>query len=425
MKDAINNPMLAEVIPPKVLPRSLTRFDLVTIYFALIFGSYGAAQMASMGWAAIPMLTLAAITFLVPCALASYELGTLFPGEGGIYIWAHKTLGPSHGFIAGWLSWIPIFLLLPLGATTITAHLQVAFSAKWPLWAQVACQLAIVNGVALISMARLRISQGYVRAIFFLSFATALTVFVVGLLHAKPATSVTNEIASFDFTKYGTLYSAAILWLLGVEVPFNMGAEFKEHKKTAGVMMLWGSVALLVGYYLGIVGTLFSLPQASIDGTTGVALAAGSLWPLLGSFVAIAICVAVTSQDVAYMNAYSRLLFISGIERRLPAVMGQVTEKSRVPIPALLVQALGANLVILVFSTQTKLAVAFNIYLAALVAVWCASLYYLYFGLLVARKKFKTEYEHRKDRIWSIPGGQVGDVAAALWGIVFKTVAIY
>lgn len=118
------NRMLAELIPPKVLPRALTRFDLISLYFALIFGSYGAAQMAAGGWAGIPMMLLAAATFLLPCALAAYELGTLFPGEGGIYIWAHKTAGPIHGFIAGWLSWVPIFFLLPLGATTIIAHMQ-------------------------------------------------------------------------------------------------------------------------------------------------------------------------------------------------------------------------------------------------------------------------------------------------------------
>src|SRR5687768_16482452 len=101
MSERSHQEMLAEVIPPKLLPRLLRRFDLVTLYFALIFGSYGAAQMAAGGWSAIPMMLLAAVTFLVPCALAAYELGTLYPGEGGIYVWAHKTAGPGHGFFAG------------------------------------------------------------------------------------------------------------------------------------------------------------------------------------------------------------------------------------------------------------------------------------------------------------------------------------
>jgi amino acid transporter len=273
--------MLAELIPPKVLPRSLSRFDLIAIYFALIFGSYGASQMSGQGWAGIPMMALAAITFLVPCALASYELGTLFPGEGGIYIWAHKTLGPVHGFVAGWLSWVPIFLLLPLGAITIVAHVQVAFRKDWPLSFQVLAQILVIVLVSLISLRRLTVSQGYVRILFFVSAGTAVTVFVVGLMRGTAATPVDSSITSLDLTKYGALYSAAILWLLGVEVPFNMGAEFSDHKKTAGRMMLWGSLALLAGYFLGIIGVLHLTQPGEDDPTTGVAKAVMSFSPSL------------------------------------------------------------------------------------------------------------------------------------------------
>src|SRR5207249_4915335 len=141
---------------------------------------------------------------------------------------------------------------------------------------------------------------------------------------------------------------------------FNMGAEFKDHRRTAGFMFLWGSVALMIGYLIGTAGVLLTTPIAKIDATTGVAKAAFAASPLVGVLVSLGIVFAISSQDVAYMNAYSRLLFISGIEHRLPEVVGQVSEKERVPIPALVVQALGAVIVVLLFSTQAKLAVAFN-----------------------------------------------------------------
>jgi amino acid transporter len=125
--------MITEKKAPGLLDRILKGFDLTALYFALIFGAYGAAQMTAEGWAGIPMLILAAVTFLLPTALAAYELGTLFPGEGGIYIWTHKALGPLHGFISGWLSWVPIFLLLPLGASTIVAHIEMISGTKLAL----------------------------------------------------------------------------------------------------------------------------------------------------------------------------------------------------------------------------------------------------------------------------------------------------
>ena len=221
------------------------------------------------------MMTLAAITFLLPCALAAYELGTVFPGEGGIYIWAHKAFGPVHGFIAGWLSWVPIFQLLPLGATTIVAHVQLAMRVELSLANQVILQIAVIWAVVAISLKKLEVSQRFVRWMFFVSLSTAFCALLAGLLApAGRGTPLSRDIFSLDLSKYGALYSAAILWLLGVEVPFNMGAEFSDHKKTAGRMLLWGSLTLLVGYYVGIAGILMSTRADAVDGTTGVAKAA-------------------------------------------------------------------------------------------------------------------------------------------------------
>ncbi len=400
--------MLAEAIPPRVLPRLLTRFNMVTLYFALIFGSYGAAQMSTSGWAGISMLLLAAVTFLLPCILAAYELGTLFPGEGGVYIWAHKTAGPIHGFIGGWLSWVPIFFLLPLGEVTIVAHAQVITATEWSLSVQVAAQCFVVVIVTLISLLRLRMSHSYINVMFFIAVGTAVAALLAGLAKSPAGTPVDRQIFSLDLVKYGALYSSAVLWLLGVEVPFNMGAEFKDHKRVAGTMFLWGSLVLLAAYLAGIAGVLLATPTSQVDATTGVARAVQSVWPIAGVIVAFAICLAVSSQDVAYMNAYSRLLFISGIEKRLPTVFGQVTSRSRVPVPALVLQALGSILIILVFSSQPNLAVAFNIYIGALVTVWCAALFYLYFGIVRARALYADEYNKRGTAIWRIPGGKIG-----------------
>lgn len=418
-----NKKMLAEIIPQKLLDRVLKRFDLMALYFALIFGSYGAAQMTADGWAGIPMLILAAVTFLLPTALASYELGTLFPGEGGIYIWAHKAVGSIHGFIAGWLSWVPIFLLLPLGAATIVAHIEYIIGVKLSLSANITAQSLVVIAVTLISCFRLVFSQKYINIMFFVSFGTAIIVFLCALFSGKQATPIDSSLTSFDVFKHGAMYSAAILWLLGAEVPFNMGAEIKEHKKNAGFMFLWGTIALLVGYILGISGILKLLPAGNINAITGITDAVGTVSHFLGILVALMICFAVSSQDVAYMNSYSRLLFVSGIEKRLPSIMSYLTNK-KVPLPAMLVQCLVGIFVIIFFTTQQNLAATFQLYLAALVTVWVASLYYLYIALPIVRRKFKPNYETDKN-IWIIPGKSLGLWFTVIMGFVFNTIAIY
>lgn len=405
------------------LPRVLKRFDLVAIYFALVFGSYGAAQMASMGWAAIPMLLLAAVLFLLPCALAAYELGTRIPGTGGIYMWAKQTLGDVHGFISGWLSWVPILLLLPLGVTASTSHLQAALHFEWSKTTDTLLQLGLIWIEVMICALRLKASQKIVRIGFFVSLGTAVTVFVCGLVQPGSATPVTPDITSLDITAHGALFSAAVLWLLGVEMPFTMGGEYGRPKRTAGTMLVWGTLALMAGYLMGIAGILWLLPAGEVDVTRGVAQAVMAHYPVIGTFVAIGICGAVMSQDVAYMNTYSRLLYVAATEKRLPESLGRLNARS-VPVRALWVQGIGASAVILVFAHQESLAVAFNLYLAALVVIWCLSLYYIYAALIIAGNT-SSHTSTLSDSIWRIPGGRIGRWAVAVWGMIANTVAIY
>jgi amino acid transporter len=419
--------MLAEIIPPKVLPKSLSRFDLVTIYFALIFGSYGASQLATGGWAAIPMLALATVGFMIPTILASWELGTLFPGEGGIYIWAHKTMGPIHGFIAGWLSWMAIFLLLPLVSTAIVAHLAFILGTELDVTTTLFIQIAAVWIITALSLARINLSQGYVRVVFFVALGTAIVAFVAGLLMrggAGPAQPVTSDITTLDLGTWGWLFSAAVLWLLGVEIPFNMGAEFQSPKRGIRDMMVLGTVALLVGYGLGIVGILWTTPADEVNGVTAIAGAAATIAPIVGSIVALGIILAVASQGVAYQNTYSRLLFVSGVEHRLPRVFAHISPRTKNPVPSILLQAVVASIVILIFYSQASLAAVLNIYLAGLVGVWSLSLYYLYSGIIQARRHPEW-YAARGDEVWRIPGGTIGVAIVALVGVIFTTLSIY
>lgn len=409
-------------LPETLLPRILTRFDVTAIYFALVFASYGAAQMATQGWAAIPMLILAAVIFLLPTMLAAYALGTAYPGEGGIYIWAQKAFGPIHGFISGWLSWVPVLLLLPLGVTAATAHIKIAFQIEWAHSTEIAVQVGLVWLETFICVQKLRASQNVVRTGFFVALGTAIIVFLVGLSQPSPATPISPDIGSFNIFEHGALFSAAVLWLLGVEMPFTMGDEYGDHKRTAGSMLIWGTLALMTGYLMGIVGILYCLPIDGIDATNGVAQAVQAHYPLLGGCVATAIWIAVISQDVAYLNTYSRLLYVSALEKRLPRILGQLNRK-KVPQNALITQAIGATLVIVIFAAQESLVVAFNLYLAALVVLWCLSLYYIFGALLMIGRL--PQIAVKNETIWNIPGGRIGRWTVAVWGIIANTIAIY
>lgn len=119
---------------------------------------------------------------------------------------------------------------------------------------------------------------------------------------------------------------------------------------------------------MGITGILLTTPIEQIDQTTGIARAAATISPTVGIILAIAVCLAVFSQATTTMNAYSRLLFIGGIEKRLSHKMAKVSA-GKTPWVAMLVQAIGGSVVVLIFTSLSSLETTFNLYLAALVAV--------------------------------------------------------
>jgi hypothetical protein len=85
--------MTTELVPEQILPKVLGTFGLTATYVFIICWVTGSSVMAAGGWTAIPMWVLGIVTFLMPAALAVLELGNLWPGQGGVYIWAFRTMG--------------------------------------------------------------------------------------------------------------------------------------------------------------------------------------------------------------------------------------------------------------------------------------------------------------------------------------------
>ena len=145
-----------------------------------------------------------------------------------------------------------------------------------------------------------------------------------------------------DFVGAGFLYGTVLLYLLGVETPYNMGAEFLSVRKSGPKMVVWGSAALVVIYLLTTLGTMMALPGDEIDPVTGVI---GMLdvagFPGLMEIGAIVLAFIVIVALMTYQVAYSRLIFVSGLERHLPRIFTHLNPRTRNPVSAILIQGAG------------------------------------------------------------------------------------
>ena len=420
--------MTTELVLEQVLPKVLGTFGLTATYVFIICWITGSSIMAGGGWTAIPMWMLGIITFLVPAALAVAELGNLWPGQGGVYIWAYRTMGEKMSFLGGYLSWVPVVLNTASSPAIVLQLLLLAFHAELGLTVSIVLQLVILWTVVGLALAKLAANQRIMNVTFVVYGVLTLTIFICGAIYAFGHGSGTpfslHDSMVPNFAGAGFLYGTVLLYLVGVETPFNMGAEFLSVKRSATKMISWGSAALIAIYLLTTLGTMMVLPSDQIDPVTGVIGNLGvSGFPGLMEGAAVVLAIIVFVAMTTYQVAYSRLIFVSGLERHLPRIFTHLNPRARNPVTAVLIQGVLSSLILVGLYSQSSMANV-TVYLqGGLSVVWLISGFFFFIPLLIARRKYADRYE--SEDFWRIPGGMPAVYIVAAIGIVATCVGVY
>src|SRR6267142_3903201 len=120
-----SNLLRSERIAGGILPKVLNSFDMVAIFVAIVlFASNAAVIAGGAGPSAYVYWGLGFLTFLIPGAIVTGQLGLMFPGEGSIYVWTNKALGTFWGFFAGFCAWWPGALVMVATADLVVTLLQ-------------------------------------------------------------------------------------------------------------------------------------------------------------------------------------------------------------------------------------------------------------------------------------------------------------
>src|SRR6266571_7264059 len=107
----------SERIAGGILPKTLNTFDMVAIFIAIVLYISNSPGIAAAGPVSYIYLGAGFLTFLIPGAIVTGQLGRMFPNEGSIYVWTNKAFGPFMGFFAGFCAWWPgIFVVLVCGS---------------------------------------------------------------------------------------------------------------------------------------------------------------------------------------------------------------------------------------------------------------------------------------------------------------------
>src|SRR5438445_401197 len=288
--------LLSERIAPGILPKVLGRFDMIAIFVAIVLFAVQGSVVQPAGASAFVYWILGFVTFLIPGAIVTGQLGLMFPGEGSIYVWTNKALGLNSG--------------------------------------------------------------------------------------------------------NATFYGLVILALLGIEVPLNMGVEIRDRKAITSYLV-WGSIVVMVGYLVLTFGAMVTVPVKGVNSTTAILSAVQtSLGAFLAGVVTLVMVAFFIFNTTVYNYSFARLLFVSGLDRRLPAFIGRVN-RNKVPQNAVLVQAVITTIITAIayflFGGNTNISVGIYIALqAAVTVIWCLSMVFLFTDVLVIRSKYPEEFKREQ-----------------------------
>src|SRR5713226_5253615 len=116
--------LLSERIAPGILPKVLGPFDMVAIFVAIVLFANQGSVIQAAGAAGFVYWIIGFVTFLIPGAIVTGQLGLMFPGEGSIYVWTTKAFGNFMGFLAGFCAWWPGMLALMSAGVAVVSLLQ-------------------------------------------------------------------------------------------------------------------------------------------------------------------------------------------------------------------------------------------------------------------------------------------------------------
>ena len=228
-----------------------------------------AGDLSYWGW-------FASFLLFLPVVLSFSKLAAYFPGEGGVYQYTKKTLGPSMGFVTAW-----IYFLGFVGAQSlqtlalrnlVTYHLASDVLIKYP-WIFNAVFLGILFFLCQFSMRRIAISQTFMTVLKLspLFFVISFIIFRPDLGGSELIASV-DEAASMPNPKTWA-ESLSLIWKTipyaifgywGFEACSNISHRITGSKKNAS-RVIWMSFFLVCTIY-----TLFHFEMIRVMGSYGL-----------------------------------------------------------------------------------------------------------------------------------------------------------
>ncbi len=347
------------------LKRTLTLFSLVMVAVGSSIGSGifrapgGIVAELHHPYYVIGIWVLGGIVALTG-ALTFAEMGGMFPGAGGLYVYLREAYGDLWGFLFGWfILFVSTSGAIAALASVCSEHLLFLFGVSgdsgWtvPLAGAIIIFLTIINsfGVAI---------GGRLASVFTLSKLMGLALIVaVGWLWVSGAVSQANYTGAFALTPPTNPWGAFAAAFVGVLFSYGgwqhvafMAGETKDPQRTVPRAMIIGATVVTAVYVLANIAYMRLLPLEQIATTRTIAAdALNTQFSWGGPLMAFLIALSTFGTTGIYCMTAPRMYYAMAKDGIFFKKLAEIHPKYQTPINAMALQAGWALVLLAVWGT--------------------------------------------------------------------------
>ncbi len=393
--------LVSEKYVAKTMPHIADTFGMTATFVLIIFFITNVPSAIQAGAGTFTFWIIGGITFFIPCAIATAQLGHMFPHEGSLYNWTHKAFGGYWSFFVAFCAWFPCILLMVTASSAVVGYIQ-GLNPNWlvPFWQQGLVLIFLLGFSGVLAIQPLRVVLTIVKITLIVALLAVLLIGLAGavfLLQGHHAVASFSTVADWGFSWNPKGYYTLALFgfvtqsYLGIEVPLNMGGEITKQRVVTR-HVFWGTLLVLVGYLVTTFGMLVVQGTAQSGNAFALVMVIDTVFgKTLGSIFALLVLFNFVITPAVYNYAYARVLLVGGIDQYLPVKVAQLN-KHRVPVNAVLLQTGTAMVFAAIIYVMVPLlggaenaatlnVKVYNVVISASTLVWAISTAFLFINL--------------------------------------------
>ncbi len=330
--------------------------DVILSVICVVFVAEAAAPVASIGNSQYFWWIFMIVAFLLPYGLISSELGTAYPGDGGLYDWIHTAYpGTKWGARASWYYWINFPLWMASLAVMCPELLRFITGYELGTFWSLVIELAFIWIITLIAFYPVCDSIIILNVSAVIKIVLALTVGVLGVWYVvkngfvndmSPATFL----PSFDLDSLSYI-SVIIFNFLGFEVVCTYAENMRDPKTQIPQAIVTGGIVIAAIYLFSAFGIGAAVPVREISVDSGlidaVSLITGRESGLLVGTVAFLFLVTLFGNMVSWSMGVNSTAALAADHNDMPRVFAKRWSKNDMPIGAALTSGVVASAVCL------------------------------------------------------------------------------